>query len=432
MSIPLDRLYQYVENVCNTICGDTVIYRFWPHGSKNLENLTGFKSYSFEDLVSKTKIICADQEPLMFDFYEQKFPLSEDVYDFDASLNKHGLNHWVDIKNFKGPFLNSPGPYILLHSEQRSSQVSRYMAEGYRPVYYWSHAVLALDWFRYAKHVKQQKNVQTTFLIYNRAWGGTREYRLKFSELMITQGLEKSCKMNISAIEPELDIHYNQHRFSDSKWRPVCVLENHFPTSTAPSHCSADFDLNDYESTDIEVVLETLFDDARLHLTEKALRPIACGQPFIMVGPHGSLEYLRSYGFQTFETVWDESYDQEPDAQKRMEAVTDLMKQIAGWHPATRKKKMAQAKKIVAYNKKYLFSDKFLKYVVNELVDNLQTAFEHPVDVIQTQQWIEEWKKFISHPEVSDFLKNNTDTNYPNCESSTRILNQLEKTINKK
>ena len=40
MSIPLDRLYQYVESIVQDICQDrVVIYRFYPHGSKNFEDL---------------------------------------------------------------------------------------------------------------------------------------------------------------------------------------------------------------------------------------------------------------------------------------------------------------------------------------------------------------------------------------------------------
>jgi hypothetical protein len=44
-------------------------------------------------------------------------------------------------------------------------------------------------------------------------------------------------------------------------------------------------------------------------LTEKALRPIACGQPFILAATPGSLQYLRSYGFKTFSGYIDETYD---------------------------------------------------------------------------------------------------------------------------
>ena len=41
MSIPLDRLYHYIHDVAEQVRGDYVlIYRFWPHGSKNIEDLS--------------------------------------------------------------------------------------------------------------------------------------------------------------------------------------------------------------------------------------------------------------------------------------------------------------------------------------------------------------------------------------------------------
>jgi hypothetical protein len=78
-------------------------------------------------------------------------------------------------------------------------------------VYYWSHGVIARDWFRYAQYVSQEKKINTTFLIYNRAWSGTREYRLRFAELLIHLNLQEHCKTSVNPVEPELGLHYNLH-----------------------------------------------------------------------------------------------------------------------------------------------------------------------------------------------------------------------------
>ena len=44
--------------------------------------------------------------------------------------------------------------------------------------------------------------------------------------------------------------------------------------------------------------------------TEKTIRPIVGNKPFIVYGPRNFLNNLKLHeGFQTFETVWDESYD---------------------------------------------------------------------------------------------------------------------------
>jgi hypothetical protein len=45
MSIPLDRLYHYIENVAQEIYNDRIIiYRFYPHGSKNINDLNNLLS----------------------------------------------------------------------------------------------------------------------------------------------------------------------------------------------------------------------------------------------------------------------------------------------------------------------------------------------------------------------------------------------------
>ena len=134
----------------------------------------------------------------------------------------------------------------------------------------------------------------------------------------------------------------------------------------------------------MEVILETLFDDNRWHLTEKSLRPIALGHPFILAGTAGSLAYLRSYGFKTFDTVWNESYDSIKDPEQRLCAITDLMAQIASWAPQIQEKKLAEAQAIADYNRQHFFSDEFFNLVTGELATNLTTAL---VDVEFTKNY---------------------------------------------
>ena len=158
----------------------------------------------------------------------------------------------------------------------------------------------------------------------------------------IKRNLINHCQTNNNPVDPELNIHYTNHKFSNPTWQPTNTLENFLLPTTADATSSADFNTKDYEATDIEVVLETLFDDDRLHLTEKSLRPIACGQPFVLAGTYQSLEYLRNYGFKTFNTVWDESYGQIANPKKRLTAIVDLMQEISAWDESVKKKKLIQ------------------------------------------------------------------------------------------
>jgi len=66
-----------------------------------------------------------------------------------------------------------------------------------------------------------------------------------------------------------------------------------------------------------DVVSETLFNGEHFY-TEKTFFPIFLGKPFIMVNSKGALKGLRSLGYRTFNTLIDESYDDEPDNQTRL------------------------------------------------------------------------------------------------------------------
>jgi len=400
MSIPLDRLYHYIKDIAQEVFDDhVIIYRFFPHGSKKIEDLTMSTFIDVYQLQISPEIFCNDQEPLNYKLYQgtacptKVHPSVRDI------LKRHSVN--LPQFNFRGSIQGIWDHALLLHSEKRSNQVMLYQNTQFIPVYYWSHAVIARDWFRYAEHISQRKQVAKTFLIYNRAWAGTREYRLRFAELLVRLGLQHSCLTTVNPVEPELGVHYELHNFDNVAWRPKIVLENYFPSNTAHSNCSADFNFKDYEATDIEVVLETLFDDTRLHLTEKIIRPIACGQPFILVATHGSLEYLRSYGFKTFGDVWDETYDTIEDPQLRLCAIADLMKRINNWG-SVRESKMAKAREIANYNKEKFFSDDFTNQIKAELKTNFSTAFDQLKQLNTAQYYFDREKLYQSMPEFQE------------------------------
>jgi hypothetical protein len=189
MNVPLDRLYHYIQNIAQEIYKDRIlIYRFWPHGSKNINDLNLIKPVqSWHELVIFPEIWCNDQEPLDYEFY--KINCRTLSGDFVNLLKANGL-FWPPTNLNYSQQINHFEKSLLLHSEKRSINLEKYQLNNLIPVYYWSHAVISLDWFRYARHVIQQKQVKKTFLIYNRAWSGSREYRLRFAELLLNEGKE--------------------------------------------------------------------------------------------------------------------------------------------------------------------------------------------------------------------------------------------------
>lgn len=429
MSIPLDRLYHYVESIAEKTCGDVVIYRFFPYGSKNINDLGPLKPLTnwFKTSTS-VSVYCNDQEPLNYDLYQNKQQLMQSNKWTKLSALIDQRSTQTRYNNFRYP-LDIHDNAILLHSEKRSKNLEKYQQDHFVPVYYWCHALLARDWFRYAQHVVPNKKIKNLFLIYNRSWTGTREYRLKFSDLLIESDLIGHCMTTIAPIDQDSQTHYQDHVFNNKIWKPTNILENHMPNNLFDSVASADFDMNDYDSTSIEIVLETLFDDDRLHLTEKILRPIACAQPFMVLATHGSLEYIKSYGFKTFDSVWSEQYDLETDPYKRLLAVKNVMKQIASWDKETRNRKLLQAQEIANYNKELFFSENFFNQVLKELETNLTGAVKNVIHSNTGSQWVQCWDTLIDHPDIVEFLKQfDNNPNYPSVIAIKQTLDLARQT----
>jgi hypothetical protein len=76
------------------------------------------------------------------------------------------------------------------------------------------------------------------------------------------------------------------------------------------------------------LVLESDFEHSYLNVTEKTVRSLLLGMPFVMAGAAGHLEYLRNMGFRTYNDLWDESYDSEPQSHVRLRMVFDLCRQL--------------------------------------------------------------------------------------------------------
>jgi hypothetical protein len=62
---------------------------------------------------------------------------------------------------------------------------------------------------------------------------------------------------------------------------------------------------------------------------EKIMIPILFKKPFLNLGPLNGLEILKSYGFKTFDSIIDESYDTELDVDKRMDKVLDELERLS-------------------------------------------------------------------------------------------------------
>ena len=82
-----------------------------------------------------------------------------------------------------------------------------------------------------------------------------------------------------------------------------------------------------YSGANFEIVPETTHNYMHF-VTEKTLKPIACQLPFLVLSTPGYLSYLKSFGFETFGNLIDESYDLEPDLKERTTMLVGQVERI--------------------------------------------------------------------------------------------------------
>jgi hypothetical protein len=121
----------------------------------------------------------------------------------------------------------------------------------------------------------------------------------------------------------------------------------------------------------IYVVTETCYWERKCHLTEKIFKPIISRMPFVLVGPAHNLRYLRSYGFQTFGTWLDESYDDIEDPILRMEAIGQVLEDLCNLSSTELENMLARMADVLEYNYDLFYSQKFIDRCWGELTSGL-------------------------------------------------------------
>jgi hypothetical protein len=83
-----------------------------------------------------------------------------------------------------------------------------------------------------------------------------------------------------------------------------------------------------YTDSYFQIIIETHFDadqSSGTFITEKTWKPIKFGQPFVVIGPAGTLAALRSAGYNVFDDLLDNTYDTIEHNTERYIAVRNLL-----------------------------------------------------------------------------------------------------------
>lgn len=231
-------------------------------------------------------------------------------------------------------------------------------------------------YFYIYKDIIQNKDVKytigkksKTFLMFNRRWGSQAQ-RVLMLAYLYKNGLLDHFNISFSKLEIDNGGTYTNHarqffnRLSSDNIiteEDLAGIEAKLPfILDTPNHkLNLMFDEFDstkqfYEDSFVNIIAETNFFTNIVHLTEKSYKPIVYKQPFIMFAAKGSLQAMRDQGFVTFNSIWDESYDNESDDTLRFFKVLDLIKEIASWSDERKLEVSTKIKIIVDFNFKVL------------------------------------------------------------------------------
>jgi hypothetical protein len=106
-----------------------------------------------------------------------------------------------------------------------------------------------------------------------------------------------------------------------------------------------------YIDTYFSVVTETVFDYPYSFRTEKIWKPIAMAHPWIAVANAGYYRDMRNLGFKTFDHLIDESFDQIENSQKRIERISEVVRDLC---KQNLDEFLASAQNICKYNQQHL------------------------------------------------------------------------------
>ena len=318
-----------------------------------------------DNVIETNYVFFHDQEPVDADLYD---PLFRDVI---------GRN--LDIPN------NPPGHVVVSERGEMVEQLcNRY---GWTSHYYFYHGWACQDWFRgYDKtflipRARDRKPTQT-FMSPNRIVAGKRDHRVLFLYNVFRHGLQNNhiSAPRICPVE-NIDITSIAQKYTNVYQDITQVFEQaQLPRLFAgedTQNMTSCWLTNFSEATDslVYVPTETVYFGRRQHLTEKTFKAIALEMPFVLVAPAGSLEYLRSYGFKTFEGIFDESYDTETDDIRRIEKVTKLLKELNDLSATERQAIHRACLPVVQHNFEHFYGRGFSDILWEELLNMLKELY---------------------------------------------------------
>lgn len=247
--------------------------------------------------------------------------------------------------------------------------------------YYFYHGFAAQDWYRDAQFIDHDHDVDNAFLSLNHVVAHHRCYRIALLANLVHRDVTDrgviSWHADFDTTRQEIE---NPCNFLSDRSRALCRhavsklgnLPWTIDDVAIGGDMSAHFGHREYrlwQRSLLHIVNETVFYQNKLHLTEKIFKPIVAQRPFILVAAPGNLGYLKSYGFETFDSWIDERYDEIQDPDERLDAIAGEVARFATMDRTQLRKIQQDMRSVLRHNRQHFFGE-FQRIIVNELVDN--------------------------------------------------------------
>jgi len=354
----------------------------------------------FNDLHGLHKILFIDQEPLIpqvsFDYVEcfsypgPEITIEEIFLDYldkqPYGVGPFNFDIYQKFQNFPQMVLKEPR--VLVTSEK--SEIVYELSKKYKlkTLYYFFHGFAALDWYRGLYALNYNKPVfrlyKHDYITFNRIVSVDRSYRCYFVSKLVEKNLLNHGQISFGLDKNSPDWKaelIDAHSKLSSDARKFCfqqlssietplTIDGENITGSASSDIAKNVDDSFWH-----VVTETVFYYDKLHLTEKIFKPIVSKQPFMLLAAPGNLAYLKSYGFKTFDSVIDESYDNIQDHEQRTDAVVDQLNWYCNLNHREKLDITRKLEPIIEHNFHHFYGE-FRHIITRELLGNCQTLFK--------------------------------------------------------
>lgn len=166
------------------------------------------------------------------------------------------------------------------------------------------------------------------------------------SSLVSGQGISQSIKL-AEKYWPRETVQQVLEKFQGS----IDDIEIDAPQTSESNYRGYPYDPSLYQNTDISIIAETndVYQDKiptmnQFFITEKTARPMYNKHPFVILSTRNFLSNLKYLGYETFNTVIDESYDHIEDPYQRLD------KALAAAESLSKQAQSSAVRKICNYN----------------------------------------------------------------------------------